>query len=261
MLKTKKGRILFFTITIITAIVAIVLINFLLKEPELTMVKQNFDSYIDMYLRADNKENDVIVDNSDHYYQKIIEHSGLSTETKQELYLYRNINYTLMVIQDDISQNLAFTYRSNTYNREANQVSKIYNNNINMFENFYSYCDNNLKPLFTIEISNEDINYYAEKFLEKYKEITNANLEMFNAIKDVINNSVIKGFGVNEYSCLFTTLTVDACYVVKDDFSLSTGLAILTLANSDAFSKYTFTQNDIDSLKDEYEIFKSQEEV
>ena len=261
MLKTKKGRILFFTITIITAIVAIVLVNFLLKEPALNLAKQNFDSYIDMYLRTDNKENDVIIDDSMSYYKKIVSYSELSTEVKQELNLYRNINYTLMLIKDDLSQNLAFTYRSNSYNSEANKVAKIYNDNIDNFKNFYSYCDTTIKPLFSINLSNEDINYFAKKFLEKYKEITKANLDMFLAIKDVINNSVVRGFGINEYSSLFTTLTIDSCVAVKDNFPLSSQLAILTLVNSTAFSKYTYTQSDIDELQAQYNIFNAQEEV
>ena len=95
MLKTKKGRIIFFTIVLLAVAVAIILVTVLMPTPSLLAAKENFDNFIATHNRIDNKENDVVVDNTEYYETSVLAFSGLNEENKTNLQNYYYINQAI----------------------------------------------------------------------------------------------------------------------------------------------------------------------
>ena len=260
MLKTKKGRIIFFSIVLLTAVVAIILVTVLLPEPALSQAKTNFDDAISLYNRDDHLENDQITDNTLYYVTGIEAFENLSSKNTTTLNNYNRVNTALMeVLSGFISQNLAYTYRSDSYNTEVNNLNNALSTARQAYEDFYSYCDEFIKPLFDTTLSQTDQNSYAEKFLEKYKLITEANIDVFKYAGEIIYNSTTRGIEVNAYSATFVYRATQTAEKVKEDMTALVFYNNTIFIYKSALTTFIFTQDNVDAINASFDLIKEVE--
>ena len=252
MLKTKKGRIIFFTIVLLAVAVAIILVTVLMPTPSLLAAKENFDNFIATHDRIDNKENDVVVDNTEYYETSVLAFSGLNEENRTNLQNYYNINQAIFSLEDFITQNLTFTYRSDTYNSESGELQTAVNNAERAYEDFYEYCDTYVKPLIGETISESDQNNIAERFLEKYSLVTQANANVFKCASDVLLSSATRGIEVNEYSLTYVSSVCQAAVNVYGNLELANSLLNNTRIYVLALSVYNYTDSHIEALNNAF---------
>lgn len=251
MFKTKKGRIIFFSIVLATAVIAIILVTVLLPEPSLTSAKTNFDAFVQTYYRTDNLENNQVQDNTNFYETSVLNFNKLSSENMSSLRNYLSINRSLFLLEDFISNNILFTYRSTTFNANAKALENAKNSALNEYKNFYDYCDEFINPLLeqSVSISEYDQNEYAKRFIEKYKDITKANIEVFLQASEILSGSVLAGIEVNPYTITFVNkVCKSASYCFNESINSASTLLATTVNNINALKTYVYTNEELDAM-------------
>lgn len=204
MLKTKKGRIIFFSISALFIVALIVILTVLMPEPGLLEAKDSFNTAISYYSKNE-------IRSAASYIEELNSVDKISEDEAGTLKRYNNIIVNLGFFDEYFNDNLTFTYRSDSYKEEVKNLNKAKDELASLYENFYTWAHSSLSKFLKIQTkSSNDTKIYADICIEKLKKITVATTNVYNCAFDVLENSCERGYAVNDNAVAYLGGVVSA---------------------------------------------------
>lgn len=213
MLKTKKGRIIFFSISALFIVTLVVLLTVFMPEPGLLDAKDSFNTAISYYSKNEKRS-------AASYMWELNNVDKISAEDASALKRYNYIIVNLGNFDEYFNDSLTFTYRSDSYKEEVKNLNKSKDELASLYQNFYEWAHSSLSRFLKIQTkSSADTKIYAGICIEKLEKITIATAKVYNYAFEVLKNSCERGYAVNDNAVAYLGGVVSASLRVASEAS------------------------------------------